>query len=260
MAGPQALTLFSFGYHGWGGSTAKLVEIVDAIEARRGFGPPLFVDVRIQRTVRAPGFAGPSFERLVGADRHLWMRELGNLAIVSRSGPRIQIARPEAAEELLGAAGAAAAGAGRRVIFFCGCRWPRAGGEAACHRATVAELVLGAAGRRGFPVRVVEWPGGEPARLELEVPPTVLRAARRSQVTVPLPRGTAPADLEGPPWGSVATLRCEGDELHRVVGPAMWKRGGWCLQVLPVALEGDGEPDVEACRRASRRFLADHGL
>jgi hypothetical protein len=30
----QPLTLFSFGYHGWGNSTPKLVQAVDAVERK----------------------------------------------------------------------------------------------------------------------------------------------------------------------------------------------------------------------------------
>jgi len=43
------LTLFSFGYYGWGNHTRDLVEAVDTVEASRGFAPPTFVDIRIRR-------------------------------------------------------------------------------------------------------------------------------------------------------------------------------------------------------------------
>ena len=60
-------TPFSFGYRGWGSAVAQLVEAVDAVEASRGCAPPLFVDVRISRSVRARGFDGPAFAHQVGA-------------------------------------------------------------------------------------------------------------------------------------------------------------------------------------------------
>jgi hypothetical protein len=73
-------SIFSFGYYGWGNHTPELVEAVDAVEADRGFEPPLFVDIRIRRSVRAVGFTGPAFERLLGPGRHRWMRSLGRTA------------------------------------------------------------------------------------------------------------------------------------------------------------------------------------
>ena len=59
-------TLFTWGYYGWGNHTPSLVEAVDAVETERGFQPPIFVDIRLRRSVRAAGFTGQAFERLVG--------------------------------------------------------------------------------------------------------------------------------------------------------------------------------------------------
>jgi hypothetical protein len=89
------------GYYGWGNHTPELVEAVDAVETSRGFQPPIFVDIRIRRSVRAAGFTGPAFERLLGQDRHRWMKALGNRFIETKTGPHIQIADPAAADELL---------------------------------------------------------------------------------------------------------------------------------------------------------------
>src|ERR1700722_11407963 len=84
-----------------GNHTPQIVEAVDAVERSRGFEPPLFGDIRIRRTVRAKGFQGNAFEKLLGHDRHRWMKSLGNKFIVTRTGPNIQIADPGAADELL---------------------------------------------------------------------------------------------------------------------------------------------------------------
>jgi hypothetical protein len=92
-------TLFTWGYYGWGNATPQLVEAVDAVEASRGFQPPIFVDIRIRRTVRAKGFQGSAFEKLLGPSRHKWMKSLRY--IETRTGPFVQIADPAAAEELL---------------------------------------------------------------------------------------------------------------------------------------------------------------
>jgi hypothetical protein len=73
------------------------VEAVDVAEKKRGFKPPLFVDIRLQRTVRTKGFSGDAFALVVGASRYKWMRELGNRSIVTGNS-RIQIDRPMAAQ------------------------------------------------------------------------------------------------------------------------------------------------------------------
>src|ERR1700681_4257208 len=114
-------TLFTWGYYGWGNATPQLVEAVDAVEQSRGFEPPLFVDIRIRRTVRATGFQGNASEKLLGPSRHRWMKSLGNKFIQTRTGPNIQIADPSAADELLGLA-LEAAGHKQRLLFFCSCQ------------------------------------------------------------------------------------------------------------------------------------------
>src|SRR5271157_2891979 len=135
-----SITLFTWGYYGWGNHTPQLIEAVDAVERSRGFEPPLFVDIRIRRTVRAKGFQGNAFEKLLGKERHRWLKSLGNKFIQTRTGPDIQIANADAANVLLDLA-TASAGHKQRVLFFCSCQWPKCDGELACHRTKVAELV-----------------------------------------------------------------------------------------------------------------------
>ena len=94
-------TLFTWGYYGWGNHTRQLVKAFESVETSRGFNPPIFVDIRIQRSGRASGFVGSAFEKLLGPDHHVWMKSLGNLKVKTRTGPKIQIAEPAAAEELL---------------------------------------------------------------------------------------------------------------------------------------------------------------
>lgn len=176
------ITAFTWGYSGWGNHTRQLVEAVDAVEGSRGFEPPMFVDIRIRRTVRAVGFNGPAFERLLGEQRYRWMKSLGNTSIVTGRGHH-EIADPKAAEQLLDLA-IQSAEQERRVIFFCACPWPRT--ERPCHRSTVARLVLKAAKQRGIRVEIVEWPGGEPKQISLAVTPRDLAAVRKGRVTIPL--------------------------------------------------------------------------
>ena len=59
--GIMRLTVFSWGYYGWGGAPTRFVEAVNSVERARGFEPPLFVDTRIRRAVRAKGFIGDVF-------------------------------------------------------------------------------------------------------------------------------------------------------------------------------------------------------
>jgi hypothetical protein len=244
----ETTTIFSWGYYGWGNHTPQLVEAADAVERSRGFEQPLFVDIRIRRTVRAKGFQGNAFEKLLGQDRHRWMKALGNKFIQTRTGPNIQIADPAAADGLLDLA----VDLGRRkqrLLFFCSCQWPCCEGEIACHRTTVAELVLDAAKQRGLPVEIVEWPGGEPERIELNVTPQVFASVRKGRITVPLGERPALAEVAGLPWSSTATLQANGERIHRVVGPAICQPSGWALPVLYWFLDpatGLGEYQKEA--------------
>jgi len=245
-------TIFTWGCYGWGNHTPQLVEAVDAVESSRGFEPPLFVDIRIRRTVRAKGFQGNAFEKLLGQDRHRWMKSLGNLFIQTRTGPNIQIAEPGAADELLELA-IDLARRKKRLLFFCSCQWPRQDGEIHCHRATVAELVLEAAKKRGVPVEIVEWSGGEPRKIELNVTPQLFAAVRKGRKTVPLDEPVDLAEFAGLPWCSIATLRSKGEEIHRIVGPAICQTTGWALPVLSLDAANslvDCEKEAEKLRKA----------
>jgi hypothetical protein len=231
-------TLFTWGYYGWGNATPQLVEAVDAVEASRGFEPPLFVDIRIRRSVRAKGFQGSAFEKLLGPTRHRWMKSLGNNWIETRTGPNIQIAEPSAADELLDLA-LESTGHKQRLLFFCSCQWPRCDGEIACHRTTVAGLVLEAAKRRGVHIEIVEWPGGEPKQIDLDVTPQVFATVRKGRMTVPLGNQPNLAEVARLPWCSIATIRSTGHTLHRVVGPAIRQKDQWALPVLFQFVEPD---------------------
>jgi hypothetical protein len=235
------------GYYGWGNATPRLVEAVDAVETSRGFELPIFVDIRIRRTVRAKGFVGSAFETLLGPIRHRWMKSLGNRFIVTRTGADIQIAEPSAANELLDLA-LKAGGHKQRVLFFCGCQWPKCNGEISCHRSEVAELVLQAAQRHGESVEIVEWPGGEPKRIDLEVPPGVYASVRKGRKTVPLGGTTNLAQIGGLSWGSIATVHSGQKQPHRIVGPAIWQTDKWSLPVFPTNAGGLPEYEKEAAR------------
>jgi hypothetical protein len=250
-------TLFSWGYHGWGNHTKELVKAVDAVETGRGFQPPFFVDIRYSRSVRAAGFRGPAFETLLGEERYLWMKSLGNKAIVTGRGPDIQIAEPEAAEKLLNLA-LKLSRHKQRLIFFCGCAWPKWDGEIYCHRTEVVNLVLKAATKRGIHIKIVEWPGGEPKRITLDLRPEHFTAVKRGRKTIPLVRKFDLAELAGLPWCSLATLRSDDETLHRIVGPAVHQTGGWVLPVLGPA--DDPTAGLKECGEEASKMRNGRGL
>lgn len=227
----KAITIFSWGYHGWGNHTPQLVKAVDAVENSRGFKQPIFVDIRIRRSGRAAGFIGPAFEKLLGQGRHRWMKSLGNRHIKTKIGPHIQIAEPKAADELLDLAIESARNK-QRLLFFCSCEWPRCERKITCHRTTVAGLLLKAAEKRGVKIEIVEWPGDEPKRIELDVTSEDLLAVKKGRMSVHLSKRFDLAEVAGLPWCSIATLHADGEKLYRLVGPAKHQKLGWTLPVL----------------------------
>lgn len=240
----MATTIFSWGYFGWGNATEQLVRTVDAVEWDRGFGPPLFVDIRIRRSVRAAGFTGFAFEDLLGPKRHLWLKGLGNEAIITKGGG-IRISDPGKSTELLDLA---LEDAGRRVIYFCSCQWPMQDGRVACHRRTVANPLLAAARRRREDIEVIEWPGGEPGEAALNVEPEVLGSVQRGRASVPLGEKPPAARLRGLAWGSVVQLRSGREEAAVIAGPARYRSGSWELPVMEVVAGDSGD---EAARHAT---------
>lgn len=189
------ITLFSWGYWGWGNRTRELVRLATESEAREGFGPPFFVDVRFRRSVRAVGFRDRAFESLVGPDGYRWMKSLGNARIGTGEGG-IEILRPEAAVELLALARALHEKR-RRVIFFCSCPSPEA--THTCHRAQVRRLVRGAAKAAQTPVSVVEW----------MAPPCVPHRRHRHRVRHARRATDATSTLFPPPTADAAEKRDE---------------------------------------------------
>ena len=109
---------FAWGYWGWGGSTPELVEAFDAAEKHRGCQPPLFVDARVRREVRAVGFRGDAFGKQFGPTRYRWMQGLGNEGIVDHLGMRLH--DENEVGDLLNLI-VEIHESKRRVIFFCSC-------------------------------------------------------------------------------------------------------------------------------------------
>jgi hypothetical protein len=220
----NCLTTFTWGYWGWGNSTPYFVQLLDAVENARGFAPPLFVDTRISRAVRAKGFSGNSFCDLLGNARYRHMAALGNLAVLGHPGPPIQFKDSTQVPVLLRLVQELAQ-ANRRVLFFCACEFPRTEGQKnACHQVTLARLLLEAAQERGVPIEVVEWPGGEPQLLDVELPPDVARKLLHGGRPIPFGLSTPPARFASLPWGSIIRVRSAIGDFGAAVGPARYGR------------------------------------
>ena len=143
----KVLTLLAWGYWGWGNSTRKFLQAIDAFEKKEGFNPPIFVDIRLQRSARAPGFSGITFERLVSPTRYWWMPELGNANIeTNKDGIRI---KDSFSARTLVTLAKHYQRQKRRIIFFCACEEFRY-----CHRKHVAKLVKKEAARRRWRVKI----------------------------------------------------------------------------------------------------------
>lgn len=251
----EPLTLFTWGYWGWGTATDQLIKAVDAVETSRGYQPPLFVDIRISRSVRAPGFNGPAFERKIGPTRYRWIEDLGNLAV--HDGGSMRIKDPAAAEMLLDIAIDASRNR-RRVLFFCACEFPHR-----CHRSEVARLVLKAASARGTRVEVAEWPGGEPRLTDFEVQLSDVDFEKVHSTAKSIRLGEAPnlVEFAAVPWGSVVRVSQlgsgEDDAFRFPVGPARYKKGGW---YLPAFTRDAGETPINEIRDMVKEFRRDMGF
>lgn len=228
---PEAVTLFSWGYKGWGNATDKLIEAVDAVERSRGRAPLVFVDVRARRGGRAEGFKENTFRDHIGADRYRWIKGLGNRTVLERGGPQGRLVDPAEAEVLLGLA-LELQRQNRRVIYYCSCAIPASG----CHRHWIAPELFKAARKRGVEVTVVEWPGTEPApkkRPVVELDERTIGSIIDGKLkNVPLTERLPPVDLLALPWLQIVDLS-SGDSQARVAsGPAEYRAGHWQLPIL----------------------------
>jgi hypothetical protein len=201
----------------------------------------------MRRNVRAAGFRDAAFEETVGKDRYRWMRSLGNRRIVTRSGPRIQINDPAAAEELLGMA-LARVGKRQRLVIFCSCGLPgRPGAPDGCHRTTVASLLLKAAAKRKVSLTIVEWPGGQPRSATVRISDAdankVMGGARNANLGTRQP----PDDLLRLPWGSVVRFKSPTWQCRAIADPPVFRGGKWLLP-LPFGVLGE-DFDGEAVKK-----------
>jgi len=119
----------------------------------------------------------------------------------------------------------------QRLMFFCSCKFNKFGGKPNCHRCTVAGLLIKAAKKQGVSIQVVEWPGGEPKNIKMEITPKLFGSINKGVMNITLPKDCDLAEMAGLPWGTVVTFKCNDQELNRIVGPAIRQKGKWILPV-----------------------------
>ena len=257
----MTITLFSWGYWGWGNATARLVEAFDKAEKSREFRPPLFVDARLRRQGRAKGFVANAFRDLVGTSRYRWIQDLGNLAIATGTGG-VKIKNPAAVADLLDLA-LHAADERRRVIFYCACEYPALDGALACHRRTIADLLLAHAEKISRSISVVEWPGDAPTETRTSVDKKMFTAIMHGRMSVPFANDRLPA-FAALPWASLLTVECDEDGRTGTVavGPARFaasrtKAGFWYLPVIELPEPGSTK---ESLLLRAAQWRKTHGL
>jgi hypothetical protein len=257
----MTITLFSWGYWGWGNATARLVEEFDRAEESREFRPPLFVDARLRRQGRAKGFVGNAFRDLVGPSRYRWIQDLGNLAIATGSGG-VEIKNPAAVAELVDLA-LHAADERRRVIFYCACEFPSLDGALACHRRTIADLLLAHAKKIGRSISVVEWPGDAPTETRIRVNQKMFSAIMRGRMSVPFANDQL-STFAALPWASLLTVECDDDDGTGIiaVGPPRFaaSRTGAGFWYLPVIEPPEAGATRESLLESAARWRKTHGL
>ena len=246
-------TLFPIGYWNWGSNANHLLQMVDEFEAQAGFNPPMWVDIRHKRNVRAPGFRGNAFGELVGPDRYVWMQELGNSAIDTDEAGAIKLNNPDAVSKLLTLA-VDKANENRRLLFFCACHFPYFA-PIDCHRASVAELLICEARRTKVPLEVVEWPGGDPKHLQAEIDEPLFRAIAKGRNFVPHD-SLKPAVPTVLPYCSIIELYTSaGDQsLLVLTGPARFYKKTWVLPVLALWSTEDRGVSVERVLAVARDY------
>jgi hypothetical protein len=231
----RKLKAFTWGYWGWGSESKHFVRAADALERKRGFAPPVFVDLRIARGGRATNFKGNAFVDIVGSRRYVWMPKLGNKRIKSKKGKRIQIADPNASKDLLELI-VDKAKIRQRIIMFCACEEPilkMHDGFPSCHRVEVASLLLKAARERGLKLELSEWPGESPVSIRIKADELQQRALATGARYIPI----GPVESRLPTmavlgWGSIVRFDTPQARWTVVTGPASIRKDRWRLEVV----------------------------
>ena len=220
----KKLTIFSWGYWGWGHCADRFVKVVDRVEASRGFKPPFFVDIRIRHSGRAVNFNGNTFGDIVGITRYKPMKGLGNEAIVDDTLKKMTIKDPQEAKTLLALAIEESKKHNRRVIFFCSCEFP-----SKCHRHIVADLLRKEVKKRKMPVEIVEWPGGKVQHIKEKTTDDMIKKMKKGQRNYPLPDNANLKKYGSLAWGSTVELSSGSEKFKFITGPIQSVNHRWTL-------------------------------
>ncbi len=226
----QPLVLFSWGYWGWGSTTRQFVESVDLVEKSRGFEPPVFIDARLRRSVRAPGFRDSAFQQVVGVQRYRWMNGLGNKNL---DAGKAALKDPKAVAQLLDIADERALQR-QRIVYYCACPFP-----GRCHRYLITEALVGLAKKLKRNVSVVEWPGTAlpESPLHWTVSKKVLTTVEQGRKSFELPDSVSLTEAAGVAWYTPVILTADDEKLPVLIGPAFVQKERWVMQVLSQPLE-----------------------
>lgn len=270
------MTIYSFGYEGWGPHVPRLLEVFRQVSQARGRGEPLLVDTRVRREVRAPGFTPAGIKEWATPENYRWLQGLGNVYMGGQHGPHT-LERPGwrniailDGREIATLADLAerAERAGRDLIFFCHCPLPRHNCQADgsgcfdCHRSAIGELLAEELARRELAFSIQEWPDGRPEEVQISLPRPLVRKllARHYRKTLPFD-ALESLGLLCLPWGSRVLVTEEGADspaLGFISGPARpAKSQDWLLPVLAQPLPAD---DLAELAALSTAFVARHGL
>jgi hypothetical protein len=123
-----------------------------------------------------------------------------------------------------------------------------------CHRDAVVELLLAAAKRRSFSLRVVEWPGGKPIELDLQLSAKEWKSIRSGRRTIPLDEPVPLEQIAAIPWGSIVTLWHNEDWCPVFVGPARYEQQG-VLPIIGCPEEPTELPDLRCQANRIRQYF-----
>ena len=230
----KKLTIFSWGFWGWGNHADRFVKLADMVEASRGFKPPIFVDVRIRRTGRAVNFKQNAFRDIVGEKRYLWMQKLGNQAIIDTHLKNITIRDPREANTLLDFA-IESMKYKRRIIYYCACEVPGNPryDRHRCHRYDVGNLLLKEAKKRGIKLEVVEWPGGKAKHIKIKTSEDVIKKISNEKRFIPLSKTTAFKKYGGLPYGSIVEFisKSSNSKKIKIIDTIKYVDNVWVLPI-----------------------------
>ena len=248
------ITVFTFGYWGWGNATDKLVLLVAAVEKERGFKPPFFIDARMSRKVRAKGFIDNTFGDLIGDERYLWLDGLGNAAI--KEGGETRLKDPAKIYDLLQII-EEKANDNRRVIVFCACEYPKSGGVDYCHRVLIAKTLMKEAHKKNAAINIVEWPGHDPVKnnIQITVNDTDFMKVLRGAKSLSVAQNLTLSEIGSIPW--FTPVKAASDDSSRkpvwiFTGPGKYVYDDWHLPVFKLldSLGENSDKEIQQEREA----------